>query len=318
MTGSKLRFGVVNEDFIDGPSWFDHVRKIEQSGVDILLVRDHIVTEPFGAQLAPITMLSAAAACTTQLRIGTMVLDNDYRHPALLAHDAATIDWLSGGRFELGMGAGWLASEYRQIGMPFEEARIRLSRLDESVSIITSLLAGQTVTFHGKYYNIESLRLPISPVQRPRPRLLIGAGGSKMLVLAAHHADTIGILRAPIRSASEPDDPANWSARSLDVKLGIIRSAARERFHSLELSTFAIFEVTNSRRSATEMLISRKGWDGITCEEVWAMPSVFIGSTDQIYEDLLMRRDRFGITYFVTTDRNLDDLSLVLKRALPG
>ncbi len=134
----RLRFAVMNEVLADGPRWAGHVRRIEQSGV---------AAEPFGPQLAPLAMVSAAAAQTTRLRVGTMVLDNDYRHPALVAHEAATIDWLSGGRFELGLGAGWLRGEYDQMGMPFDSARTRIARLEEAASIITALLSGETVTF---------------------------------------------------------------------------------------------------------------------------------------------------------------------------
>jgi len=123
MSDRRLRFAVVNEVLADGPRWSDHVRRIEQSGASALLVRDHIASEPYGPQLAPLAMASAADAQTTRLRVGTMVLGNDYRHPALVAHEAATIDWLSGGRFELGLGAGWLRGEYEQMGLSFDAAR---------------------------------------------------------------------------------------------------------------------------------------------------------------------------------------------------
>jgi probable F420-dependent oxidoreductase len=201
----RLRFAVVNEVLADGPGWSDHVRRIEQSGAGTLLVRDHIAAEPFGPQLAPLAMLSAAAVQTTRLRVGTMVLDNDYRHPALVAHEAATIDWLSGGRFELGLGAGWLRGEYAQMGLSFDPARTRIARLGEAASIITALLSGETVTFGGVHYGIDSLSLPITPVQRPRPPLLIGGGGPRMLALAARHADIVGILPArPSAAARTP------------------------------------------------------------------------------------------------------------------
>jgi len=317
MSDRRLRFAVVNEVLADGPRWAGHVRRIEQSGVGTLLVRDHVAAEPFGPQLAPLAMVSAAAAQTTRLRVGTMVLDNDYRHPALVAHEAATIDWLSGGRFELGLGAGWLRGEYEQMGLSFDAARTRIARLDEAASIITALLSGQTVTFRGAHYSIGSLSLPVTPVQRPRPPLLIGGGGPRMLALAARHADIVGILPAPIRGGQDTDDPADRTPAALDAKLGVLEAAAGERFRALELSTFASFLVTNQRRRDTEMLIQQRRWSGITCEDVWTMPSMFVGSAGQIHQDLLARQSRFGLSYFVTTDRDLGHLAPVIERAAP-
>ena len=130
----RVRFGVVNEVIPGRGGWPDHVRRAEDSGADTLLIRDHIAPGPFGPQLAPLSAAAAMAACTTRLRVGTMVLSNDYRHPALVAHEAATIDWLSGGRLELGLGAGWLRGEYRQMGMAFEPAGTRITRLEEAIA----------------------------------------------------------------------------------------------------------------------------------------------------------------------------------------
>jgi probable F420-dependent oxidoreductase len=304
---------VVHETaFTTAGRWSEHVRRIESAGVDTLLVRDHIVAEPFGPQLAPIAMLAGAAASTSRLRVGTMVLSNDYRHPALVAHEAATIDWLSGGRFELGLGAGWLRTDYDGIGLPFESARVRIDRLGEAIPIITALLCGDTVSRRGTHYRVESLTLPTLPVQRPRPPLLIGAGGPRMLALAGRHADIVGILPAPIRSADDPDDPSDRTAAALSGKIDLVRRAAADRFDSMELSVFATFIVTNQRRGATEELIRQRGWTGADPADVWAMPSVFVGSVEQIEHDLRQRRTDFGISYFVTTDQTLDDLESVL------
>lgn len=288
---------------------------IEQSGVGTLLVRVHVAAEPFGPQLAPLAMVSAAAAQTTRLRVGTMVLDTDYRHPALVAHEAATIDWLSGGRFELGLGAGWLRGEYDQMGMPFDPARTRIARLGEAASIITALLSGETVDFRGAHYSINSLSLPITPERRPRPPLLIGGGGPRMLALAAWHADIAGILPAPIRGGQDTDDPADRTPAALDAKLGVLEAAAGKRFGALELSAFASFLVTNQRRRDTEVLIQQRRWSGITCQDVWAMPSIFVGSAGQIHQDLLAWQSRFGLSYFVTTDRDLGHLAQVIEHA---
>jgi probable F420-dependent oxidoreductase len=313
----RLRFAIVNETLPERSGWLDHVRRVEQSGAGTILIRDHIAAGPFGPQLAPMAMAAAAAAHTSRLRVGTMVLGNDYRHPAVVAHEAATVDWLSGGRFELGIGAGWLRSEYQQLGLAFDAAGTRIARLEEAAQVIAALLAGETVSFHGAHYTIDSLRLPITPVQRPRPPLLIGGGGPKMLALAARHADIVGILPAPIRGDDDPDDPADRGPAALSAKVDVIRAAAGDRFPDLELSTFATFLLTSQRRKDTEELIRQRGWTSVTCEQVWAMPSVFIGSAGQIHEDLQARQSRFGLSYFVTTDRDLDHLAEIIGRAAP-
>jgi probable F420-dependent oxidoreductase len=309
----RLRFGVVNEVIARrGDGWVDHVRRVEGAGADTLLIRDHLAAGPFGPQLAPLAVASAAAAHTTRLRVGTMVLSNDYRHPALVAHEAATIDWLSGGRFELGLGAGWLRGEYQQMGMPFEAAGTRIARLEEAVQVIAGLLAGQTVTFRGAHYAVDALALPVGPAQRPRPPLIIGGGGAKMLALAGRYADIAGILPAPIRGDEDGDDPADRDPAALRAKLAVLQAAAGERFGDLELSTFATFRVTRRRRSGTQDLIEQRGWQGVSCERVWAMPSIFIGSAAQIEQDLHDRRSRYGLSYYVTSDQELDQLARVM------
>jgi probable F420-dependent oxidoreductase len=318
-TERRVRFGMVNEVIPAGrDGWLDNVRRAEDCGVDTFLIRDHLAPGPFGPQLAPLATATAVAAHSTRLRVGTMVLSNDYRHPALLAHEAATIDWLSDGRLELGLGAGWLRGEYHQMGIAFDPAGTRIARLEEAVGVITGLLAGQTVTFRGTHYDIDSLTLPVAAAQRPRPPLMIGGGGPKMLALAGRHADIAGVLPAPIRGDEDSDDPADRAPAALQAKLAVLREAAGERFSRLEISTFATFRVTGQRRRDTEDLIRQRGWQGIGCEQVWAMPTVFIGSADQIWQDLHDRRRRYGVSYYVTSDRNLDQVAQVIGHAAAG
>src|SRR5689334_5596624 len=135
----RFRFGVINESMYPADAWLAHVRHIEALGYATFLIRDHFVPDFFGDQYAPLVALMAAASATTTLRIGSLVLDNDYRHPVMLAKEAATLDVLSGGRLELGLGAGWLRSEYNRAGLPFEAAGARISRLEEAIAIIRGL-----------------------------------------------------------------------------------------------------------------------------------------------------------------------------------
>ena len=308
----QLRFGVVSETVLDGPAWADHARRVEDAGVDSLLIRDHFSAGAFGQQLAPFSALAAAAAVTGRLHVGTMVLSNDFRHPAIVAHEAASLHHLSGGRFELGIGAGWYQPEYSAAGLAFDSPGRRIDRLEESLAIISGLLAGRPVHHSGTWYQIDGLELDVLPQRRGGPRLLVGAGGPRMLRVAARHADIVGLLPAPIRDADDRDDPLDRMPRALDDKLAVLRTAAGDRFGQLELSAFGVFSITERRRSATEELIARRGWGGIDAEDVWQMPTIFIGSVAQIREDLQVRRERFGLSYLITPDHELPTLAAII------
>jgi len=308
----KLRFGVVNESVLDGAAWLDHVRRVEDGGVDAFLVRDHFSAAAYGQQLAPFSALAAAAAVTARLHVGTLVLSNDFRHPVIVAHEAATLHLLSGGRFELGLGAGWYQPEYEAAGIAFEPPRQRIDRLEESLSVIGGLLGGTQVDHAGAAYRVSGLSLDVLPRQQGRPRLFVGAGGPRMLGVAARHADTVGLLPAPIKNSQDRDDPHDLLPAALEKKLAVLRAEAGDRFSGLELSAFVTIRITGQRRSDTEALIARRGWSGIDAGAVWQMPTVLIGSAGQIREDLQARRERFGLSYLVTSDRALPALTQVI------
>ena len=314
---AELRFGVVSESVRDGRAWLDHARRIEDTGIDVLLIRDHFSAGAFGQQLAPFTALASAAAVTTRLRVGTIVLSNDFRHPAIVAHEAASLHLVSGGRFELGLGAGWYQPEYDAAGIGFDPAGQRIGRLEESLSIIRALLSGTEVHHSGAWYRVEGLDLDVLPAPRSSPRLLVGAGGPRMLRLAARHADIVGVLPAPIRSSQDDDDdPADRLPPAFDAKLAVLREAAGDRFSKLEINAFGTFVVTDTRRASTEELIRQRGWTGIDAETVWEMPTVFIGSPAQIRDDLIARRARFGLSYLVAAESALPALADGRRRAL--
>ena len=308
-----LRFGVVSESVREGRAWLDYARQIEDTGIDVLLIRDHFSAGAFGQQLAPFTALASAAAVTTRLRVGTLVLSNDFRHPAIVAHEAASLHLVSGGRFELGLGAGWYQPEYDAAGMAFDPAGQRIGRLEESLSIIRGLLAGTPVHHCGAWYRVEGLDLDVLPGRRSSPRLLIGAGGPRMLRLAARHADVVGLLPAPIRNSADGDDPADRLPAAFDARLAVLREAAGDRFPDLELNAFATFVVTDQRRASTEDLIRQRGWTGIGAETVWQMPTIFIGSPAQIRDDLSARRERFGLSYLVAGESALPALTEIVS-----
>lgn len=309
---SKLRFGVVSESVLAGPAWLDHARRIEDDGIGVLLLRDHFSAGAYGQQLAPFSALAAAAAVTARLHVGTLVLDNDFRHPVLVAHEAATLHQLSGGRFELGLGAGWYQPEYEAAGLAFQPARQRIDRLEEALTIISGLLGGAQVNHAGAAYQVTGLGLDVLPPLQGRPRLLVGAGGPRMLGVAGRHADTVGLLPAPIKSAEDRDDALDLRPAALDQKIAVLRARAGDRFPALELSAFVTIRITNHRRRDTEALIASRGWGGIDVSAVWQMPTIFIGSVDQIRADLQARRERFGLSYLVSPDRDRPALTKVI------
>jgi probable F420-dependent oxidoreductase len=302
-----FRFGVVSEVSLEPTAWLAHVRRIEELGFATLLLRDHLVPDFFGEQLAPLPALTAAAMATTTLRVGTLVLDNDFRHPAVLAKEVATLDALSGGRVEVGVGAGWLRAEYARSGIRYDPAGVRIGRLEEAVRVLKGLLSGTTAPFSvsGQHYVIDGLTCYPPVVQRPHPPLLIGGGKPRVLRLAGREADIVSILTTSVATGVVVDDPAERLPAAVAQKLAWVREGAGARYDSLELSLIPTVVVTADRHGATERLRDERGWRGVTASDVLAMPSVFIGTPEEIAEDMLARRACYGISYYVVSDRYL-------------
>jgi probable F420-dependent oxidoreductase len=309
----RFRFGVVGESIRDGEQLLDEARRAEQLGYSTLLLRDHFVREPFGDQLAPMVALTAAAAATRTLRVGTLVLDNDYRHPALLAKEAATLDVLSGGRFELGIGAGWLREEYEQAGIPFDPPGVRVDRLEESIQVIKRLLSGSPTKFDGSHYSLDGLESFPPPAQRPRPPILIGAGSKRMLGIAGREADVVNILPKALPDGTISEELSERSPETLARKIGWVREAAGERFGEVELSAFATVAIEADAASAAERLAAERGWDG---QGAWLleMPSMLLGPVERIADQLQERRERFGLSYYVVSDELIETAAPLVER----
>ena len=309
-----FRFGVVNERVDPPEAWLKRVRRAEELGYATFLIRDHLVPDFFGDQLAPLPALTAAAAATTPLRVGTMVLANDYRHPAHLAKEAATVDLLSGGRLELGLGAGWLRREYAAAGIPFDPPGVRIDRLAEALRVLKGLFGEEPLDFVGDHYAIAGLDGFPKPRQRPHPPLLVGGGGKRILSLAGREADIVGILTTAVGSGVVVDDPRQQLSAAVAEKVGLVRQGAGERFSAVELSLMPTVVVTDDRRSSTERFIQERGWSGIAVEQVWDMPAVFIGSVDGIAEEMRRRREELGFSYFVVSDREMESVAPIVAR----
>lgn len=309
-----FRFGVLCEQMDTQQTWVTKARQIEDAGYATLLIRDHFIREPFGDQFAPMTALMAAADATTTLRVGNLVLDNDYRHPVILAKEAATLDVLSNGRFELGLGAGWAKREYEQAGMPFDAPGVRVSRLEEALQVLKGLWAPSPLTFSGRYYNTDHLDGFPKPVQRPHPPILVGASGKRMLSLAAREASIIGFLTNDYSTGIEVEDPLQRVGAAVAQKIAWIRQAAGERFDDLELSMVLTAIHSEDQQQAAEQLIAERGWSSISAEHVLDMPSIIIGSVEQMVEQLYQRRERYGFSYYVVTDQHIQALAPVVAQ----
>lgn len=313
----SIRFGVIAEEMTTAEAWIAKARRAESLGYATLLIRDHFAPDYFGHQFAPFTALMAAAAATTTLRMGTMVIDNDFRHPALLAKEAATLDLLSGGRLELGIGAGWLEAEYRQTGLPYDPPGTRIGRLMESLQIVKALWSGEPVQFAGEHYRIDGLVGYPLPAHRPHPPIVIGGGSKRILTYAGKEADIVGILGSAVGSGVVVDDPRGRMAERVAEKIDWVRAGAGNRFAEIELSMIPSVVITDDRRAATAAMIAERGWSGVTVEQVWDMPTLLIGSPDQIAEQLLSWRERLGFSYIVVDDASMEALAPVV-RALGG
>ena len=312
-TPRPFRFGVICEQMQSAEAWVTKARRAEGYGYATFLIRDHFIQEPFGDQLAPLIALLAATNATKTLRVGSLVLDNDYRHPVMLAKEAATLDLLSEGRFELGIGAGWLRSEYEQAGMAFETAGVRVSRLEEAIHVLKGLFADQPLTFTGTHYTVTNLNGFPKPIQRPHPPLLVGAGSKRMLALAAQEADIVGILPKALPNGTISEEITERLPATMAQKVEWIRQAAGERFHELELNMIMTPIFTEQRLQRAEQLARERGWSGIAGEAVLDMPSIFIGTPDQIIEDLQRRRERYGFSYFVVSDASMEAFAPVVS-----
>ncbi|MDQ3640103.1 MAG: TIGR03621 family F420-dependent LLM class oxidoreductase [Actinomycetota bacterium] len=303
----RFRFGVQCSFAGSGKEWADKAARVEELGYSTLCVPDH-----FDDQLAPIPALVAAAAATATLRVGTLVLDNDYRHPLLTAKEAATADVLSGGRLELGMGAGWMSRDYDQSGITFDPPSVRIDRLEEGLAVVKGLLAGGKFSFSGRHYTITDHPGTPLPVQRPRPPILVGGGGRRILTLAGREADIVSV-NFDLRSGSiGPQVGATATAETTAEKVRWVRDAAGARFDEIELShTAYLTMVTDDREAVAGGLGSGFGLDA---DQVLAMPNFAIGTVGQIADELERRRDELGFSYVVVGGECHEAMAPVVAR----
>jgi probable F420-dependent oxidoreductase len=307
-----FRFGIkVATDPGDIPTregWIALARKAEDLGYATLSVADHYINE-----VLPIAALMYVADATSTLRIGSCVFDVNYRHPVLLAKEVAAIDWFSGGRFELGLGAGSLRVDYEQVGLPFDPPGIRVQRLAESVSIFKQFFTHDTVTFSGEHYKVTNLSAVPKAAQRPHPPIFIGGGGQKLLTLAAREADIIGV-EAKLQDDKGSSLPSEFTEAALGQKVALLREVAGERFDTIELNYgFRAVTFTKDRWHAAEE-VARKRGRGEAAEALLDNPYFLIGTVEQMVETLQRRRELFGISYLQVFFQDIDTFAPVVAR----
>ena len=258
----------------------------------------------FDDQLAPVPALMTAANVTTTLRIGALVWDNDYKHPAVLAKELATMDVLSDGRLELGIGAGWMISDYEQMGIPYDAAKVRIDRFVEGLKVIKGAMAEGPFSFSGDHYTITNYNGTPKPVQAPCPPILIGGGGKRVLSIAAREADIVGINATMSAGVVGQHTFSTMTAEVVDEKVAIVREAAGARFNDIELNVRAfLVNITDDAKQAASGIASMLGVEQQMVEE---SPFALVGPTSKLIEDLLERRERWGFSYVIVGADDVD------------
>jgi probable F420-dependent oxidoreductase len=301
----RFRFGVDLQAPLDGSSWPDSAREVEALGYSTMFVPDH-----FDEGIGPITALATGAAVTSTLNVGTLVLDCDFRHPAVLARELASIDQLSSGRLELGLGAGWKRLDYERSGITMDPPKVRVDRMIEHTRVLKGLFTGEPFTFHGDHYDVTELPGTPAPHRPGGPPILIGGGAPRVLRFAAEVADIVGV-NASIHSG-EIDAAAAHDGlpERIDEKVGWVRDAAGDRFADLELNAWlAVAEVTDDSAGMGDLLAAMFQAEA---KDVLASPLALVGSASEIAERLHERRERWGYSYHVIPGDKARDFAPVI------
>jgi probable F420-dependent oxidoreductase len=300
-----FRFGVQLSEPTTGGEWRDTARRIEDLGYSTVTMPDH-----FGGQLAPVPALQAILDATTTLRAGALVFDNDYRHPAILAKELATIDVLSDGRVEIGLGAGWMISDYEQLGLVHDRARVRIDRFVEGLAVIRGAMGPGPFSFEGAHYTITDYDGLPKPVQAPCPPILIGGGGPRVLAIAAQEADIVGVNGTLAAGVFGPDAFATMTRAAVEAKVAVVAEHGAHRLGDIELNIRTFFNsVTDDREADVDRLARAMGLEAAMLD---TSPYALIGSTSKIVEDLCALRDTLGFSYIVVGAREIDSFAPVV------
>jgi probable F420-dependent oxidoreductase len=298
-----FRFGLLTKGAPSRRAWLELLARVEGAGFDSLQIPLHSTP-----QFSPFVALADAAA-RTSLTLTTLVHNNDVQHPALLARDATTLALLSGGRVELGIGAGWMDRDYQQLGIPMDPGRERVDRLAEAIEILRGSWSGEPFSFHGKHYAVEGLQ----GLAGPRVPLLVGAGGDRMLRLAARTADIVSFSRSMSAGSTLPEIAADASLESVERKSRLLRAYLGPRAQKVALHILVVRAGTGAEaESQLRDYVSATGVDECTARQT---PEHLLGSgPDELAGLLEERRARTGITYYAFRDVHLDQVRPLVER----
>lgn len=289
MSDRRVRFGFrLTRDHAADP--VGAARRAEEIGFDIVLVSDHV-----GPGLAPLPTLAAIAQGTDRIRIGTLVLNNDMRNPLQLAWEAVTLDRLSDGRFELGLGAGHTPTEYAAAGLPFDPPHVRKARLMESVELLRRLFDGETVEHDGPHLRVAGAMVD-APRQSRLP-ILVGGNGEALLTHAGGHADIVGLQGLGRTLADGHRHDVRWEPQHVDAQVEQVRWGSRGRDEPPEINALVqLVEITDDRRGALAALCGRV--DGLEPAHAEVVPYLLVGTVEEVVAHVRRSADRWGITYF--------------------
>lgn len=300
-----FRFGVQLSAAASATEWVETARKVETLGYAVATMPDH-----FGGQLAPVPALQAVLDATTTLRAGALVFDNDYKHPAILAKELATMDVLSDGRVEIGLGAGWMISDYEQLGIPYDRPGVRIDRFVEGLAVIRGSMADGPFDFAGEHYTITGYDGLPKPVQSPCPPVLIGGGGKRVLTIAARHADIVGVNGTLDAGVIGAEAIATMTAEAVESKVAIVAEAAGDRIGDIEMNIRTFFVSVTEDRAGR--IAAMAGMIGVTDDMLAASPFALIGSPAEIAEDLITRRAAHGFSYVIIGAEDLESFAPVV------
>jgi probable F420-dependent oxidoreductase len=312
-----FRFAVQSFSAPSGKEWRERARHAEALGYSALHLADHVLgpgpaiakTNHPVQSLAAVPAMMSAAEATRTLKVGCRVFCIDYQHPAVLAKQAATIDLLSDGRLELGLGAGWLRAEYEALGIRFDPAPVRIARLAETVRAVRALFAGEQVALTGEHVKLAGFA---GAPARPLPSLMIGGGGRRVLSLAAREAGIVSLNFNNRSGVIGADGVKSSTADATAEKIGWIKSAAGARFAELELEIGAYFTFV---QPGAETIAAGMGQSlGLTRDEMLRHPHGLFGSVDAVCEELERRREVYGISYVTVGDQALEAFAPVVAR----
>jgi probable F420-dependent oxidoreductase len=302
---AAFRFALQASGAASPAAWRALARKAEDLGYSTLYVPDHL-----DDQWAPMVAVTVAAEATTTLRVGTLVLDNDFRHPVLVAKEAATLDIVTGGRFEFGLGAGWMTTDYEQSGIPMDKPSVRVARLAESLAIIRAMWRDGSATFTGEHYSVTGATGTPAPATPGGPPLVIGGGSRRVLALAGEFADIVSIVPSLHAGHIGPEVAAESVVEKYTDRVRWVHEAAGERAGDLELQcwTVAVQVVPN----AAEVAASLAPLFDLTPEQLRSAPLALIGTVEEITELLRARREELGFSYIVVHEAEMDALAPVI------